>query len=91
VFRRRVAIEISRRNEFDFEPERELFLFAAGKGRIIELRQLLELGADVATKDENGVTALHFAAIGGHEEVVRLLIENGVDVATRDEGMIGWD
>src|SRR5205809_3659614 len=32
-----------------------------------------EEGADIATKDDDGGTALHWAAINGHEAVARLL------------------
>ena len=45
-----------------------------------------EMGADVATKDEDeGITALHMAAVEGHEAVVRLLLEMGANVATKDK------
>ena len=37
------------------------------------VRLLLEFKADVDTKDNNGETALYWAARSGHEAVVRLL------------------
>ena len=40
---------------------------------------LLENGADVNAKDNNGETALHDAAPFGKKELVKLLIENGAD------------
>ncbi|WP_122440539.1 ankyrin repeat domain-containing protein [Mycobacterium attenuatum] len=43
-------------------------------------RRLLDAGADVNVIDEQGVTALHFAAKGESDEVVRLLPDAGADV-----------
>ena len=60
-------------------------LWAASKdygGDMVQL--LLRKGGNVAAKDDNGWTALHFAAASGHEAVVRLLLAEGVDVATKD-------
>ena len=42
---------------------------------------LLEHGADVATADNDGGTALMWAAQGGHEAVAQLLLQHGADVA----------
>ncbi len=44
-------------------------------------------GADVAAKDGDGRTALHWAAMNGHKDVVALLLDRmeGVDVAAKDE------
>jgi ankyrin repeat protein len=43
------------------------------------------LKKDVAARDDNGETALHFAALGGHEAVVKLLLAMGkVDVDSKD-------
>jgi ankyrin repeat protein len=43
------------------------------------VRLLVELGADRDAKDNDGSTALHGAASGGHEAVVRLLVVLGAD------------
>ena len=45
---------------------------------IVEL--LIAEGADVNTKDEDGETPLHLAALRGHKEIVELLIAAGADV-----------
>jgi ankyrin repeat protein len=55
----------------------EEFLIAAAGRQEAVVRLLLGKGANVATKDKNGRTALHFAAAGRHEAVVRLLLEMG--------------
>jgi ankyrin repeat protein len=33
----------------------------------------------INTKDDNGLTALHWAVIGKHAEIVKILLENGAD------------
>jgi ankyrin repeat protein len=50
------------------------------------VRLLLEDGNDVNTTDNEGDTALHCAAIGGHEEVASLLLSNGADASRRGCG-----
>lgn len=46
---------------------------------------LLEFGAEVGAKSK-GWTALHKAALNGHEVTVQLLLEQGADVGAKDEG-----
>jgi uncharacterized protein len=58
---------------------------AARSGAADEVRSLLERGADVEARDQNGATALVAAAYGNHVEVGRLLIEAGADVDAKDE------
>jgi TPR repeat protein len=53
---------------------------AARNGESEKVRDLLEYGADVNAKNENGFTALMFAATLGHAEVVDILIKAGADV-----------
>jgi ankyrin repeat protein len=52
------------------------------------VRLLLEKGADVEAKDNNGGTALYRAAGSGHEAMVRLLLEKGADVEAKNNN--GW-
>jgi hypothetical protein len=61
---------------------------ASEKGDIKKVTLLLENGADVNTKDNDGWTPLMHAAEKGHKEVVELLIEKGADVNTKDND--GW-
>lgn len=55
---------------------------AAKAGALIEVQKLLENGAAITTKDDNGWTALHWAAFHGHDDMVLLLLEKwqGIDV-----------
>jgi ankyrin repeat protein len=64
---------------------------AAFHGNPTVLRVLLESGADVATTDALGCTALHLAASGEYDEnirlrlqVVKLLLQYGANVRTKD-------
>jgi ankyrin repeat protein len=64
-----------------------LYLMAAcGHEAVVQL--LLEKGADVDAKDNDGGTALHKTAGSGHEAVVRLLLEKGADVDAKSND--GW-
>jgi hypothetical protein len=60
----------------------------AEKGHLDVARDLIEAGADVNAKDNNGSTPLFFCALKGHVEVARALIEAGADVnAKKDNGV----
>ena len=61
---------------------------AAKDGNIEAVKQHLDAGADVNTKDEFGRTPLHGAAYKGHKETVELLIAKGADVNAKDKR--GW-
>ena len=58
---------------------------AAGYGELGMVEFLLDYGVDVNAPNEvrGGMTALHFAARGGHYEIVSLLLKRGADVAAR--------
>ena len=60
--------------------------YASNKGhkKIIEL--LLEKGADVNSKMENGMTALHLSAWDHEKEIAELLIVNGADINAMNMG-----
>ena len=53
-----------------------------GHKEIVEL--LIAKGAEVNTKDMNGVTPLYSAAGKGHREIAELLISKGADVNAKD-------
>jgi len=46
--------------------------------------RLIMAGADRDSKDNNGSTALMWAADNGHTEIVRLLIDKGADINTEN-------
>jgi ankyrin repeat protein len=58
----------------------------SGHESVIQL--LIEEGADVTAKADDGWTALHLAAQNGHDAAIELLLERGADVAAKDND--GW-
>ena len=60
-------------------------LQAARVGDADEVRDLLDRGAEVESRDPAGVTPLVAAAYGNHLEAARLLVDAGADVNAKDE------
>uniref|UniRef100_A0A671R307 Poly [ADP-ribose] polymerase n=1 Tax=Sinocyclocheilus anshuiensis TaxID=1608454 RepID=A0A671R307_9TELE len=58
--------------------------FAAGFGRKDVVEHLLQMGANVHTRDDGGLIPLHNACSFGHAEVVSLLLCQGADPNARD-------
>jgi ankyrin repeat protein len=59
----------------------------AEQGNVDFVRLLVEQGADVAVRADNGWTPLHLASFCGCVEVARFLIEQGADAtAPADDG-----
>ncbi len=52
-------------------------MLATFRGNIEAVRRLLDVGA---SPDNDGWTAMHYAAFGGHADVATLLIERGADL-----------
>ena len=48
-------------------------------------RVLIDAGADIATKDEDGRTPLHYACYSGALDVVEMLVEEGAGVRVKDD------
>uniref|UniRef100_UPI00358F2253 ankyrin-3-like n=1 Tax=Myxine glutinosa TaxID=7769 RepID=UPI00358F2253 len=56
-------------------------LRAARAGNVEKVLELLNLGGDVNTRNEAGLTALHLAAKEGHAVIVSELLQRDADVA----------
>ena len=54
------------------------------ENNISEVKLLLDHGADVNVKDEDGETPLFCASNNGHKEIVKLLLEHGADVNAKN-------
>jgi ankyrin repeat protein len=90
-FRRRTAVRIlvGRGAKVDRQSENAQhvapIISAVAGGDADVVRELLDAGADVGSRQEGGYMALHSAAAGGDEAIVRLLLEYGADPAARTE------
>jgi predicted nucleic acid-binding OB-fold protein len=62
----------------------EQLLAAARKGDVAVVKDLLDKGANVNSKNRYGSTPLFFACDRGHLEVVKLLLDRGADMNARD-------
>ena len=79
------------KNIFDEETAKELgkkLIEVCANGEKKDVEELIDMGADVHQKDEDGKTALMRASLYGYKEVVELLIQNGADVNQKDK--YGW-
>lgn len=57
----------------------------AKKGEVRSISRVIENGAAINGRDQNGWTALHRASFKGRVEAVRILIEKGIDFDAKDE------
>ena len=71
------------------EPDENLNIsplaWSVSHGQTEATRLLIENGADVNLKDDNGSTPLHGAAVFGRADVAKLLIENGANLQVRND------
>ncbi|KAG5277953.1 hypothetical protein AALO_G00093220 [Alosa alosa] len=51
-----------------------------GRGRVEEVQQLLEEGADPSCQDSNGNPALVVAVTNSHHEIIPVLVQRGADI-----------
>ena len=74
---------------FDEEIAKELgkkLIEVCANGEKKDVKELIDMGADVNQKDKDGWTALMCASYRGCKEVVELLIEKGADVNAKTNG-----
>lgn len=69
-----------------FERNQRL-LTAAAEGQTRRVNALLKLNADVEFRDEQGLTALHHAVLGGYSDIVEVMLERGADINARTAEM----
>ena len=53
----------------------------------VQMRQLLQMGADINTRDKKGLGLLHFAAAHGKLEIVKFLWSMGAEIDPEEPGV----
>ena len=72
------------------EPPRDTWpplVRAADDGKLDTVRELIAQGAAVNAKRDDGFTALHLAALHGHDEILTLRFEASADVNATSAGI----
>ena len=72
----------------DQEELNNMFLDAVRKRNIENVKELLDMGAQIDAVNKYGRTPLLYAALNGHTDIVKLLLDRGAEVDARDEE--GW-
>ena len=67
---------------------RLLCIWLLDNGKLDCVKALIEAGADLNAKENDGWTALHLAACNGKLDCVKALIEAGADLNAKDND--GW-
>jgi len=71
-------------NGYD-DSDHTFIVEAAGQGQLGIVKSLVRDGIDINTKDLAGMTALHRACLGGHDDIVRFLVEvDGIALSAQD-------
>ena len=60
------------------------FLWAGEYGRDLAIEFLLQKGVDIETQGGTGLTALHWAIIGGQIETIKLLVAHGASLEAKN-------
>ncbi len=70
-----------------FVVAKESLHLAATQGNLNSISELIKKGKDVNESTPKGLTPLHAATIGGHEEAIKLLLDNGalIDPTEKEE------
>ena len=76
--------QASRRNRSTDSDDLQKLFSAVSKGKLEEIKILLDKGIDINAKDLRGYTALHIATNEGSLEVVKFLIEMGANVDVKN-------
>ena len=89
-----ILVILSRVTLLQAQDSTEMFFRAARTNDVKTLKEFLDKGFDVNTKNHYGVTALNFAADKGNLEAVNLLLERRADPNIKDsfygDTPLGW-
>ncbi|NLO91481.1 MAG: ankyrin repeat domain-containing protein [Elusimicrobia bacterium] len=68
----------------DAEARAAAFVYSARKPCLEIITMFLAAGADINSKNRDGITALMSASANGYMETVKFLTEKGIDINARD-------
>mmetsp|Transcript_89550 Transcript_89550/g.256490 ORF Transcript_89550/g.256490 Transcript_89550/m.256490 type:complete len:218 (+) Transcript_89550:60-713(+) len=78
-----------RASEVEGQSERGIgltpLMHAAKEGKATAVQKLLDRGASISARDEDGMAALHFAASAGSHQCCALLLAEGADASLVDD------
>ncbi|KAG5028600.1 hypothetical protein AAZX31_05G078300 [Glycine max] len=80
-----IAVENGHAHLYDALCLGDKLCVAARKGEVRSIHKLLENGAGINGRDQNGWTSLHRASFKGRIDTVKLLVEKGAEVDAKDE------
>ena len=58
---------------------------AAGQNSVEVAKLLIDHGAEVSARDQQGGTPMHYAAVQNSVKTAKLLIDHGAEVSARDK------
>ena len=71
-------------NNEELKKLNEQLLHAALNGSLEEVKEALDKGADINTKDNDGDTPLTIASLLGHTDIAKQLIDKGANIETKN-------
>lgn len=71
--------------EAGYDLTAEDWMRACAEGDVLVVRRFLDAGFDFSTRNDEGDTGAHAAAVMGREDVLELLLARGMDVDVRSE------
>jgi ankyrin repeat protein len=78
------AVDMKRRTPLHYASGKFFDLNSLAYGNVASIRILIEYGADVNFKDDDGVTSLHYATMSNYLDCVQMLVKGGAIVEIDD-------
>lgn len=78
----KIPLSVDHLAALNLAERRRKFLVAVKRGDRVKLKELLDAGVNANVADEEGVSAIAWAAFSGDAEVIRMLLDSGANVRT---------
>ncbi|HEX9971919.1 MAG TPA: ankyrin repeat domain-containing protein, partial [bacterium] len=83
---RTIIINILKKMEADNLPINAQLFLETWRGNLHRVQELIQLGADVNTINDSGVTILMIAAAKGHKDIMKILLDKGANINITSDG-----